>query len=164
MALKLLRSSTFWGGLALWASIFPVMLLFSPAVKLALMSAMTTAVAAGICWGYGKAAFTSLKRPLEEMREEDALIIGIFISWLGNLLIFLAVFIWRTLGKPEGFIEQEWNLLGRWMLITGGWLHMSAANAIDGKVPTRAHIKAGWFIACGALVGMLIIAYQEWVA
>lgn len=152
-------SSTVVVAFILWAAFIPVVLFVDRQVAYSLVNAVAASVAVGIVVGYSRDVWESLKLPVSELTAGDALQIGIFINWSAAAIIHTTLFWWRVTGKiDDSLIDSSLGLIGRYLLVTSGFLHLLAANSIEGRIPKVSYLRVGWWTAAGLLAGFGAIA------
>jgi hypothetical protein len=92
-----------------------------------------------------------------DVDREDYLLLGIIAAWASDVAVRFWTTLVRYLGRPEGFVDHP--ILALFLLwgIVGGVLHLTAPNAIKGKVPTRNWIKVGAAVGIGTVLAFLIL-------
>jgi hypothetical protein len=153
------RSSTLWLGLALWLGFIPFVYLLPRQELFEILNSIVFAISIGIVVSYAPGVWQGLRSPIEWLRSGDALQIGIAIGWLATGIVFGSLWLWRLTGKNDLFVDHGINAWSRWVLCTAGFMHLAAAGSIDGRVPTRAYLRAGILTAVGIIMGTIVITY-----
>lgn len=156
--MAMLRSASFWCGLALWALFFPIAAYLERQELFGLLDSLIVSVGCGVMVAYGKAAADKISVPLTKHRSGDAIILSIFIGALGITAAFGMLWFWRLSGKTSGIIDSLAAAFPRWVIMTSGMLALAASGAIDGKVPLRSYVKAGIWVALGVALFLAIVA------
>jgi hypothetical protein len=154
------RSTTLWFGLTLWALFIPVILFVDRQIAFEILNSMIFAVSGGVCAGYIFIAWNAAKKPISQMESGEALAIGVVVGWLATALVFGVLFLWRLAEKDSSLIDSGIALFSRYMLLTAGFLHISAAGSINGIVPLRAHLRSGILTAVGLAMGCAVLYFS----
>lgn len=155
------RSMLWVGALSLWGLFFPAAIFLERQILFEVLNSLSFAVAVGVLVGYGPDAVRSLRTPLRELRPGQALLIGVAIAWLGTALVFGVLWWWRIQDKPDAVIDSVWNAFPRWMIITGGLLHLVASRAVDDVIPPQAYLRLGWWIALGLGISAVTVTVMS---
>ena len=82
------------------------------------------------------------------------LAVGVWLSWVSVGFGRTLSLIGRTLGYDLTFFDTDITTLQIWLGILGGVCHLTAPEAIEGWVPTRAWVKVG--VLCAFAAGLFL--------
>ena len=90
------------------------------------------------------------------LNKANYLILGIGVTWVAMIARTLWLWIWRTLGEPEGGLDHILVGFIAWLVVVGGAFHLLAPRVLDGRVP-----RAGWqtlwcAMGAGLALGVLV--------
>ena len=130
----------------------------------AVVNGLALGISLGIVFTYLGAFWESLTVHRSNLTGGHILVLGLVLAWLssGERGAFSYVFQW--LGQPEYMRNTLMQAFAVWVLFIGGLLHLTARDAINGRLPPAGLIKLGCVIAGGcalALMALLFVAPIE---
>ena len=94
------------------------------------------------------------------LNKANYLILGIGITWVAMIARTGWLWVWRTLGEPEGGLDHILVGFIAWLVVVGGAFHLLAPRVLDGRVP-RAGWQTLWVAMAAGLVLGVIVAIQR---
>ena len=94
---------------------------------------------------------------LRNLRTSDAggyiLVLGICIAWTAIMVRLGWFMVWRILDHPD-WMDGHWiHPVTVWVIIVGGYMHLTARNAIGGAIP-----RSNWLLLPGAVLAGIVVA------
>lgn len=116
------------------------------------------AVASGVVISYAPIVFSALsaRRPTRG----DILGLGIFVSWLAQLMLRSISIIARNFGHPE-IVNSNWVSTATSLSLMAGMLHLSAAQAVEGSVPAKRWVRTGIVVAVGVTIVLALLSMRR---
>jgi hypothetical protein len=153
------KSKVFWTGVVVWLCFWPFAILIPKDYLFDIVNAFSVCVGIGVIIAY----MPGIKAALEarKMTAGQFLILGIACTWLATVGRHLYNWIWRYLGKPEAMIDHPMVAFLVVMLVSGGFLHLSASHAIDEEFPETSWRQLGIVTAFSLAVASFFILYFE---
>ena len=143
--MSLFRSKMLWAGLAVWASFWVLVPLVATPHLFDLVNALSASIGIGVIVAYSRGIYDALTT--KNRVGGHYLILGIACTWLGASIRTIYNWIWRWLDKPEGMIDHPFVAFMMFVVFTGGALHLTAQNAIEGCIPRKNWIVLGAIVS-----------------
>ena len=150
VARDLALSRTLWIGVALIVAFWIIAALAPTVPQNDALRISRLSVAIAVTIGFGLSLVRILRARWPGMTGTIAL--GIFLSWLGTSGSGLWVLIYVLANKPRWMLDSNINGFFIYINMIGGFLHLVAYNAIDGRIPKAAWIRIG--VAVGLVFGL----------
>lgn len=152
MLTKLGKSSTIFGValvLLMYWAIAPFVSI-SPLIEWLRAAQLVISLSVAILYLPGLVEILFVRAPSQVQQ----LVFGIVIAWAGGAGISAWLGLWRMAGRPEWMLDSAISGFFTWMICVGGFLHLTAPRAIDGRIP-----RANWAASAFALVASLALAW-----
>ncbi len=127
---------------------------FSAPTLILLMNGMLLSVSSGVVVAYAPVIAGALSAPFPT--RGDYLVTGIFSAWLATFFSRLLSIVARDFGHPELYNSHVMTAITALGLL-GGFCHLWAPNAVEGRVPRERWITTGILVSIG-----LFIAFALW--
>lgn len=151
----LFKNRTIWHALAYWAAFIPLAYYVPREHLFDVLYAIACCVGVGVLVAYGPGMWRSLK--LQTLNGGHYLVLGIGCTWTATIARFVWGWAWRFLGRPDWMVDHVFIAFTVWVLISGGALHLTAKNAINGAIPKSNWLWLGAVSACGVALALLIV-------
>lgn len=155
----LFKNKTIWQALIFWAAFWPVAHVVPREHLFDALYAIASCIGVGVLIAYGPGIYKSLQKQV--LNGGHYLVFGIGCTWSATLARFIYAWVWRYLGKPEWMVDHMFIAFTIWVLISGGALHLTAKNAINGQIPKSNWVWLGAVGTCGVLLAMFIVGVLD---
>jgi len=145
--------------MAIWAAFWPIAWVLPRHNLFDLVNALTVAVAIGVLVAYAPAVRRSLMR--NDLSGSHYLVLGIACTWAATSVRHVWNWAWRYMDKPDAMIDNPIVAFLIWVMFTGGALHLTARDAIDGHIPSRNWVWLGVVVAVALACAMLVALLLE---
>lgn len=150
-----LTASVLAVGLVIYACLF---LAFERQALFEVLNAAVVAVAVGVVVGFTSAAWRVLREPVSLLSAGDVLVLGVWLLWLGLIGAFLSLWVYRLTGD-RWWLDAPGTAFTRWLIFSGGVLHLAAVGAIEGRIPARSYVRAGIIAGFGVAFALFLISF-----
>jgi hypothetical protein len=144
---NIIRSSLLWQAIAFWSVFWLVVPFVSKNRLYEAVTAMAAAIGVGVLIAYMPGIIHVIRS--SDRRSGNLLILGIGCTWLAILGNRVWGWTFQYLGTPEWMLHHQALSFIIWIAFSGGVLHLTAYNAVDGKVPSWAWAMIGGIAAAG---------------
>ena len=148
-----------------WVANLLVQILFVPAWfliptqdLLEMLNGAIVALSLGIAIAYRKGIGEVLTKPFLFLMGSDALILAVFQTAVATSAVFTSLFIWRIVEEQDGFTTHWSWAFARWVMCSSLALFLVSSSTVDSRVPPTNYITAGWVVAAGVSVALIVVA------
>lgn len=150
----LLRSNMLWLALFVWVIFWPFVFILDRDTLYESVTAIAGAIGIGVLVAYTPGIIRAIRA--DDRRSGNLLILGIGCTWFAAVGNRVWGWTYNLLGHPEWMLQHPFISFLIWIFFTGGVLHLTAYNAVDGRVPPKAWAYVGGITAAGLIVSFAL--------